>query len=249
MRINQLKSYVLVPFIIFAAVLIIYYLNIFNKLMFPNPIIVLKIFFSLFISKEMYLDLLLTLYRVILGIIISILIGVSFGVFLGYYNKVYDQFAFIIDFFRSIPVTALFPLALLFFGIGNTSKILLAAWVATLIIIVNTFYGVRHANKAYFKMAKIYNLSKFYVLSHIVFPAALPSIFSGIRVGVSLVLIVVIVSEMFIGSVNGLGYSLLNAQLTYNIAKMYAFIIITGLLGYFLNRIFLFLERRIIHWT
>ena len=249
MRYNKLKSYTIVPVGIFLVALLIFYLGIFNKLMFPNPFIIIKQFLALIISREIYSDLFLTLSRVILGTGISILIGVPFGLVLGYFNKLYDMFEFVIDFFRSIPVTALFPLFMLFFGVGNTSKIMLGAWIATLIIIVNTSYGVRHANKAYLKMAKVYKISKKYTLSHIVFPGALPNIFSGLRVGVSLVLIVVIVTEMFIGSVNGLGHAILNAQLMYNIPEMYALIIITGILGYLLNRLFLALEKRTIHWT
>ena len=245
---DLLKDYI-VPISIFLAALLIYYLGIFNKLMFPNPFSIIKQFFVLMISKEIYSEIFLTLNRVILGTIISILIGVPFGLVLGYFTKLYDMFEFIIDFSRSIPATALFPLFMLFFGIGNTSKIMLGAWIATLVIIVNTSYGVRHANKVYLKMAKVYKTSKMYILLHIVFPGALPNIFSGLRIGVSLVLIVVIVTEMFIGSVDGLGQSILNAQLTYNIPKMYALIIITGMLGYLLNILFLTLERRIIHWT
>ena len=246
---SKLESYIIVPITLVIIAMLIFHLDIFNKLMFPNPLIIVKQFFVLIISKEMYSDLFLTLSRVILGTCISILIGVPFGLVFGYFNKFYDMCEFVIDFFRSIPATALFPLFILFFGVGNTSKIMLGAWIATLVIIVNTAYGVKHANKAYFKMAKVYKTSEIYILLHIVFPGALPNIFSGLRIGVSLVLIVVIVAEMFIGSVNGLGHSILNAQLTYNIPEMYALIIITGILGYLLNRLFLALERRTIHWT
>jgi len=249
MKCDKLKSCVIVPIGLFLVAILLFYLGIFNKLMFPNPIFVFQRLFELIISKEMYSNLFLTLNRVILGTCISILIGVPFGLVLGYFSKLYDVFEFIIDFFRSIPVTALFPLFMLFFGIGNTSKIMLGAWIATLVIIVNTSYGVRHANKAYLKLAKIYKTSKKYVFLDIVFPGALPSIFSGLRVGVSLVLVVVIVTEMFIGSVNGLGQSILNAQLKYEIPEMYALIIITGILGYILNKLFLILEKRTIHWT
>ena len=138
---------------------------------------------------------------------------------------------------------------MLFFGVGNLSKIALGAWIATLVIIVNTSYGVRHANKSYLKMAKVYNTSKKYIFTSVIFPGALPNIFSGLRIGVSLVLIVVIVTEMFIGSVNGLGHAILNAQFSYEIPLMYALIILTGVVGYLLNRIFLLIEKKTIHWT
>jgi len=169
--------------------------------------------------------------------------------FFGYFEKIYSMFEFIIDFFRSIPVTALFPLFMLFFGIGNLSKILLGAWMVSLIILVNTAYGVRHSNKSYIKMARVYKTTKKYLFTNILFPGALPSIFSGLRIGASIALIIIIVTEMFIGSVNGLGHAILDAQLMYKIPKMYALIILTGVLGYTLNKIFLAIEKNKIHWT
>ena len=249
MKANKLISYIIVPIGLFLISLAMYYLGIFNRLMFPNPIKVIDQLISLFFIGETYSNIFLTLSRVISGIIISMIIGVPFGLLLGYFDKVYDMFEFIIDFCRSIPATALFPLFMLFFGVGNLSKIFLSAWIATLVIIINTSYGVRHANKSYIKMAKIYNSSRRFIFTSVIFPGALPNIFSALRIGVSLVLIVIIVSEMFIGSVNGLGHAILDAQLSYQIPTMYALIILTGILGYLLNLLFLLAEKRTIHWT
>jgi len=249
MRYDKLLQYLVMPLSLIVAALIIYHLGLFNRLMFPNPVSIVKQFFALLLSSEMYTDLALTLSRVISGTAISILFGIPAGLILGYFNRIYTMFEFLIDFFRSIPATALFPLFMLFFGIGNMSKVLLSAWIAMLVIMVNTSYGVRHANKAYLKIAKVYNTSRKFLFMNIIFPGALPSIFSGLRIGVSLVLIVVIVSEMFFGSVNGLGHAILDAQLRYQIPEMYALIIITGLIGYALNKLFLSIEVNLIHWT
>lgn len=246
---NKIFSYLLVPFCIFLFWIFLYYIGIFNKLMFPNPISVIIEFIKLFSNKILLLDLSKTLLRVINASIIGIFIGVPFGLFFGYFKKIYSLFEFMIDFFRSLPATALFPLSMLFFGIGDLSKIFLTAWMVSLTILINTAYGVKHANKSYLKMAKIYKLDKRYLFNHIVFPGALPNIFSGLRIGVSLTLIIMIVAEMFIGSVNGLGYAILDAQIRYDIPRMYAIIILTGILGYGLNKILLLIEKKTIHWT
>jgi len=246
---NKIITYLVIPILIFSAWIVIYWLGVFNRLMFPNPFEIILEFINMFSNKEIISNLLRTLVRVIDAIIIGAFIGIPFGLFFGYFKKIYLMFEFIIDFFRSIPVTALFPLFMLFFGIGDLSKIILASWMTGLIILVNTAYGVRHSNKAYLKMARIYNVKKSYLLPNIVFYGALPHIFSGLRIGTSISLIIIIVTEMFIGSVNGLGYAILNAQLMYEIPKMYAIIILTGVLGFLLNKFLLIIEKRVIHWT
>jgi NitT/TauT family transport system permease protein len=249
MKFERLIQYVMVPLGIFFIALLIYYIGLFNRLLFPNPIKVLVDFLRLFTIETTYFDTLLTLARVVGGTLISALIGIPLGLLLGYFNKLYNTLEFMIDFLRSMPVAALFPLFILFFGIGDLSKIVAGAWLATLIIIVNTSYGVRHANKSYIKLAKIYNTSKKYVFLNVIFPGALPSIFSSLRIGVSMVLVVIIITEMFMGAVNGLGYSIINAQFAYRIPELYALIILTGIIGYVLNRLFLWVEKRAIHWT
>ncbi len=246
---DKIFSYFIVPISLFVAWLILYWFGIFNRLMFPNPINIFSEFFMLFLDKNMIYNLLMTLWRVLSALAIGIFIGVPFGLFFGYFKKIYILFEFIIDFFRSIPVTALFPLFMLFFGIGNLSKIILASWVVIFIILINTAYGVRHSNKSHLKMAKVYGVKGYYLFFNIVFYGALPHIFSGIRIGASIALIVIIVAEMFLGAVNGLGHAILNAQWSYQIPKMYAIIILTGIFGYLLNKFLLAIEKKMIHWT
>lgn len=246
---NKIFSYLVIPVLLFVIWYIIYIFGIFNPLMFPNPIKIILEFFRLLSDKEMLFNITRTLWRVIGAIIIGALIGVPLGLLFGYFEKLYTIFEFVIDFFRSIPVTALFPLFMLFFGIGNLSKIVLASWMISLIILVNTAYGVRHSNKSHLKMAKVYGVKKSYLFTNVIFFGAMPYIFSGLRIGVSLALIIIIVTEMFIGAVDGLGYAILDAQLAYRIPEMYAIIILTGIIGYLLNRAFLFSEKKMIHWT
>ncbi len=249
MKIDKIMNFFLVPSGLLLLALIFHYSGRFNRLLFPNPFLVIKAFVLAIFSSEIQRNLGLTLSRVFISLIISVLLGIPVGLILGYYTRVYDAFEFSLDFFRSIPVTAIFPLFLLFFGVGDYSKIMMGMWLATLIIIIGTTSGVRYASRAYTDLARVYRLSKKYVITDIIFPGALPGIFSGIRVGVSLVLIVVIVSEMFIGSVNGLGHLILDAQLSYDISQMYALIIMTGVIGFGFNKIFLILEKRVLHWT
>jgi len=92
--------------------------------------------------------------------VIALIPGLPLGLFLGRSEKTYQSFEFIIDFFRSTPATALFPLFLLIFGIGDESKIALAAFTAMLIIIFNTAHGVMNASKSRVLAAKVMGATK-----------------------------------------------------------------------------------------
>jgi ABC-type nitrate/sulfonate/bicarbonate transport system permease component len=88
-----------------------------------------------------------TVGRVLQAILIAIVIGVPVGVMLGVSEKIYQSIEFIVDFFRSTPTSALFPLFLLIFGVGDHSKVYISAFAAGLVIVFNTAYGVRNARK------------------------------------------------------------------------------------------------------
>lgn len=245
---NKKIYYFIVPVVIIIFWFIITNLNLISPLFLSTPQDVFLEIIRLFSSGEIIPDILFTLYRTFLGFIIACLIGIPIGLLMGYSNKIYSSLEFIVEFFRSIPATALFPLFLLFFGIGNQSKIALAAWAAGLVLIINSMYGVHMSKSLRIKAAKTMNIKGFNLFKKIIFPEALPQIFNGMRIAISLSLIIVIVTEMFIGSNFGLGYRIVNAQIVYKIPEMYATILITGILGFLINKGFISAERKIVHW-
>ena len=97
-------------------------------------------------------------------------------------------------------------------------------------------------------MAKALKASRWQTFSKVVFPAALPEISAGLRVSLSIGLIVTIGSEMILGANFGLGKRVLDASMVYNMSEMYAIIILVGLLGYFSNKLFVLIEEKVIHW-
>jgi ABC-type nitrate/sulfonate/bicarbonate transport system permease component len=222
-----------------------------NPLFLSPPIeTFLKIGELLTLEKSfIFKDLFATFSRLLIGYIISIVIGVTVGLFLGYSKRIYNAFEFIIDFFRSIPVTALFPIFLLLFGIGNTAKIAIVAWACSFIILINTMYGVHSISRTKIKVGQVFNITKKDLFTKIIFPESLPSIFAGMRTALSLGLIVAVFTEMFIGTRVGLGHRIINAQLLFLTSEIYALIIIIGLLGYILNKVFLSIENRVVHWN
>lgn len=223
-------------------------LQIIHPLFLPSPEIVFVTLGELLFTGEILPDAAATLARLGIGFGLAIIIGVPTGLFMGYYKKVYYSLEFVVDFFRSIPATALFPLFLLFFGIGNEAKVAVVVFAASLIIIVNTMYGVRNGKKLRLLAARTMRTNKADLFRKVILPEALPDIFTGLRIAISLSLIIVIVTEMFIGTTVGLGHVIIDSQLVYKIPDMYAAIILAGIIGFLINVGIRRVEERIVHW-
>jgi acyl-CoA synthetase (AMP-forming)/AMP-acid ligase II/ABC-type nitrate/sulfonate/bicarbonate transport system permease component len=215
----------------------------------PSPLTVGKQLGILLSKAETYEHIVMTFYRMMAGYAIAVGIGVPLGIVLGYWEKIYDSVEFIIDFFRSFPATAMFPLFMLAFGLGDGSKIALVVFGCALLILVNTTYGVHGGSRTRKMVAETMKASETYIMAKVVLPEALPQIAAGLRLALSLSLIIVVVLEMFIGTTRGLGYLIYNAHMTYQIADMYAYIVLAGLIGYFVNQGFVKLEEKVIHWA
>lgn len=198
---------------------------------------------------NVFLDIWATVYRTLTGFFVAGVLGVPLGLLVGNYLKLYKTFEVVIDFFRSLPGTALFPLFLLIFGIGDGSKIATAVFVSLWIILINSAYGVLYSSKLRQKVGFTLGANRFQVFRDIVVMDALPQVFVGLRTALSISLVVVVVSEMFIGAKLGLGQKIFDAYLTYETTKLYAILLITGLLGYTLNKIFVAFEKKMVHWA
>ncbi len=228
-------------------------LNIINPLFLPTPYETAQKLVELLASPEagvaIWPDIFATLYRVLLSFGIAALIGIPIGLLMGHSERIYYSLEFFVDFFRSVPATAMFPLFMLVFGIGDESKVAVTAFACALVIVVNTMYGVHQASKLRITVARVMKAGKAKLFGKVIFPDALPNIFAGMRIAVSLALIIIIVTEMFIGTNAGLGRRIIDAQLVYRIPEMYASIIIAGMLGFVVNIVFVRIEKRVVHWV
>lgn len=215
----------------------------------PGPVETLASLWVSLTSGDMMLDIRPTLYRTLTAFALALAGGLPIGILLGSSPKLYKTMEFLIDFFRSTPVTALFPLFLLIFGIGDAAKISVAVFAAGLIILFNVAYGVMSATKTRIMAAKVMGASRMRILKDVMFFESLTQTFVGLRTGVSIGLVVIIVAEMFVGSDNGMGQRIIDAQQVFDLTNMYASILVTGAIGYGFNRLFLGLDNRLIHWS
>jgi NitT/TauT family transport system permease protein len=194
-------------------------------------------------------DFAVTLWRTVQAFLIAAFVGVPLGVLLGSNERAYRSVEFLIDFFRSTPSSALIPLFLLIFGVSDINKIAIAAFGALLIVLFNSAYGVINARKQRVMAAKVMGASRWQIFKDVLVWESLQPTFVGLRSAVSMALVIVIVAEMFIGSDNGLGHRIIDAQQVLNVKSMYAAILSAGMLGYALNVLFLVAEKRIVHWS
>jgi len=190
-----------------------------------------------------------TLIRTLLSIGLATLIGVPLGLVIGLSPRLYQASEIIIDFFRSVPGTAFFPLFLLFFGVGDEVKIAITSFVVFWVILLNSIYGVWNCPKTRMKIAKVFRATRRQIFQEVIIYDALPQIVVGLRLSLSLALVITIVTEMYIGGNYGLGRKIYDSYIAYDTARLYATIIIIGGLGLVINRFFGCFERRVIHWA
>jgi sulfonate transport system permease protein len=220
-----------------------------DPVLLPSPISTFKALWKGMDGGALGHDFVKTVYRTAASTAIAAVIAIPLGIILGSSEKLYRSLEFVIDFFRSTPASAMFPLFLVLFGVGDETKISVAAFGAILVILFNVAYGVMNARKTRLLAAKVMGASRLRVLFDVMLLESLPQTFVGLRNGVSLALVIIVVAEMFIGSQDGLGHSVFEAQQLFEMPRMYAAIFAAGVLGYGLNLLFLLVERRFVHWS
>ena len=220
-----------------------------DPVLLPSPIATFKALWLGMNGGALGFDFVKTVYRTAASTLIAAVIAIPLGIVLGSSEKLYRSLEFVIDFFRSTPASAMFPLFLVLFGVGDETKISVAAFGAILVILFNVAYGVMNARKTRLLAAKVMGASRWRVLFDVMLLESLPQTFVGLRNGVSLALVIIVVAEMFIGSQDGLGHSVFEAQQLFDMPRMYAAIFAAGALGYGLNLMFLLIERRFVHWS
>jgi sulfonate transport system permease protein len=220
-----------------------------DPVLLPSPLSTFRSLWQGMDGGALGFDFVKTVYRTAAATAIAAVIAIPLGIVLGSSERLYRSLEFVIDFFRSTPASAMFPLFLVLFGVGDETKIAVAAFGAILVILFNVAYGVMNARKTRLLAARVMGASRLRVLIDVMLLESLPQTFVGLRNGVSLALVIIVVAEMFIGSQDGLGHSVFEAQQLFDMPRMYAAIFAAGALGYGLNLLFLLVERRFVHWS
>lgn len=188
-----------------------------------------------------------SLSRTLGGFVIGGTLGVAVGLAAGYSRTVAAVISPAMSFIRPIPPIAFIPMVVLYFGLGETGKIVLITVTAFNYAVVNAQAGAASTPMAYRRAAATLGLSKWQEFWKVIFPAALPAIFTGLRVALALSWAVVVAAEL-VGAQTGLGFMINNAALLFDIPTVFIGIALIGLIGLILNTIIEVAESRIVHW-
>jgi ABC-type nitrate/sulfonate/bicarbonate transport system permease component len=188
-----------------------------------------------------------SLARMLGGWAAAVVIGIGVGLLLGRSERAHDYAQPLIHFFRALPPPALVPVFIILFKLTNTMRVAVIVFGVTWPIVLNAIEGARSVEPVLLETARVFRLGPMERLRRIILPAASPKIFAGLRVSLSMALILMVVSET-IGSFDGIGYSLYQAKQSYLLPDMWAWIVLLGFLGYTFNTTLLWVERRALAW-
>lgn len=189
----------------------------------------------------------ISLQRAFAGFTVATITAVPLGFIIGW-SKTFEKYMDpLLQTMRQLPILALFPVFILLFGIGEVSKTAMIALACFWSIFMNTVSGVMNVDPLLIKSARSIGASNIDMFKKVIFPASVPSIFTGLRYAGSVSLLVLVAAEM-VGASSGLGYFVLNAEQRFAIPDMYAGILALTILGLFVNYVFVAFEKRASRW-
>ncbi|WP_210242842.1 ABC transporter permease [Pararhizobium mangrovi] len=194
-----------------------------------------------------WVSLFLTLRSWAVGLAIAVIAGTGVGLFIGSFETLRRLTASTIELLRPIPSVALIPLVVLLYGSTIRSTLVLVVYASVWQVLIQVLYGVQDVDPVARQTAVSFRFGRWGQLRHVVWPTTLPYLMTGIRLAAAVALILTITSELIIGA-PGLGKQIALAQSGGAVATMYAYVLVTGLIGVAVNLVARVLERRVMHW-
>jgi NitT/TauT family transport system permease protein len=192
-------------------------------------------------------QILISVERAVGGFALGIVTAVPLGILLGWYRPLERILNPLLQLLRQTNPVSLFPVFIMFFGIGYLTNVAIIYWVVVWPILLGTVNGVTYVDPALVKYARSVGLRPVPLLVKVVLPSAVPSIITGMRLAATYSFLMLVVSEM-VGASSGLGYLIVNAQYLMSIHLLYVGVIVLALLGIAANWLLVLLERRLTAW-
>jgi ABC-type nitrate/sulfonate/bicarbonate transport system permease component len=223
------------------------YLKLFNAVLMPGPLDVLRTGLDLIKSGELQNDILASMSRVLQGFAIAAVLGVGLGMAVGRSRLLENLIDPMLELLRPIPPLAFLPMMVLWFGIGEASKIAFIAYAAFFPIFTTTLEGIKYVDPLLLRAASSLGASQRDLFRYVVLPAAMPGIITGLRLGFGLSFFVIVAAE-FIAADSGLGYLINDARTFFLVSQMLLGAAVIGLIGFTFNRLLRLLESRLLRW-
>jgi NitT/TauT family transport system permease protein len=215
---------------------------------FPPPSAIIAEGVKLAEKGEFLIQITSSLQRLITGLSAALLVGIPLGFILGgWFPRLTHFLRPLLRLLGQINAFSLFPIFVLFFGIGELAKFAVIFWSCVWPILFTTIAGVQGVDPLYVKVARSMGSGRLTLFVRVLFPGALPSIFTGIRLGTTVAFLMLIAAEM-IGASAGLGWLVHNSSVNYVIPRLYLAAAVIAFLGMGMNYVLHFLEARVITW-
>jgi len=218
-----------------------------STLLFPTPLTIAETFARLVTGGELWTHLRISFVRAALGFLLGAGLGLFFGLLVGLFRRAERSLDPTIQMIRMIPHLAVAPLFVLWFGIGEESKVLLIAKGAFFPLYINTFLGIRGADNKLFEVARVLGFSRVKQVLRLVIPSAMPNILLGVRLSLGVAWLGLVVAEL-IASTSGIGYMMSDARQFNKTPVVFVGIILFALVGVLVDVFVRLLERRLLHW-
>lgn len=218
-----------------------------SNLTLPRPSAVLETFVQLWQSGLLWQHLLPSLRRLVVGASLGIAVGVSLGVMIGLFSYVRAGLVPLVAALFPIPKIALLPLFVIWFGIDEMSKYMLIAFGTFTPTVVATYGAVDNVDRSLVRMGQSFGLGWWSIVRKIILPGAFPAILSGLRVSISIAIILLVAAEM-LGAQFGVGSYILEAGSLYDLEKLFAGVTILSVMGLIVNFVIGQIEKRFLTW-
>ncbi|MFD2330997.1 ABC transporter permease [Cohnella sp. GCM10020058] len=218
-----------------------------NAVLVPPPAEIAREFGRMIASGDLQHNLAISTGRAMLGFLIGGALGLAAGVWVGFSLRAERLLDPSLQLLRTLPHLAVAPLFILWFGFGETSKLLLIAKGAFFPLYVNAFLGVRSVDRNLIDVARVLQFSRWETVTRLIIPASLPSLFLGVRLSVAVSWLGLVVAELM-GSSSGLGYIINDARSFSLTSVVFVGIIVFAAVGKVTDEIVKLLERRLLRW-
>jgi len=236
-----------VPITIITLWSFLTFLNFIPSFILPTPYVVLISFFELLVNGELFIHMFSTIIRITIGFLIASAIAIPIGIGIGWSKEIEALLNSVIQILRPIPPIAWIPFALLWFGIGLESEVFIIFIGAFFPILLNTIDGVKGVEKVFIETAYTLGADERQILSNVVLQASLPSIFTGLKIGIGVGFMSTIAAEM-IAAKSGLGYLIMKAMRLIDTGDVIVGMLTIGVIGFVINYLFKKAEDRYILW-
>jgi len=201
----------------------------------------------LFLNDTAVDDFSASLGHLFAGWLLACAVGVIVGVAIGRSAPVREMVEPVLEFMRAVPTPTLVPFFIVLFHLSATMQIMTIAFGIVWPVILNTADGVRGVDPLQIDTARVFGIGPVGRLFTVILPSAMPKIFAGLRVSLGFALILMVIAEL-VGSTEGLGAQLINAEHSFELPTLWAVIVVLGLLGFLFNGALLLIERHFLAW-